>query len=108
MKGLGLNVEHAPDIIKRVDKWSILGRYDDQTDSKDGKRGRRLDEHYGNACKRVGHLGGEDVPRLLSQPQETEADHRGDDDIQAHGQRYPRRDGVDRLSVQKECGRMME
>ena len=95
-----LNAEHAPDMTKRIDERSILGRYDDQSDSKDSKGCRRLDDHRSNAYIHVGRLGGKHLPRKCSQPQDTEANHRGDDDIQAHAQRYPRREGVDRLSVQ--------
>jgi hypothetical protein len=43
MGGFGLNAEYAPDITKRIDEWSIPGRYDDQTDSNDGEGCRRLD-----------------------------------------------------------------
>ena len=100
MSGLGLNAEHTPDITKRVDEWSILGRHDDQTDSEDSKGCRRLDEHRGNACVRASQLWVLLLLHECSHPQEPEADHRGDDDIQAHAHRYPRHDGADRLPVQ--------
>jgi hypothetical protein len=101
--GLGLNAKHAPDIGKRKCGWYILGRCDDETDPQDGKGCRGLDKHRCDTCIRPGRLRGEHVLGECSHPQETEADHRGYDDIQAHAQGDPRHSKMDRLPFQQRC-----
>jgi len=100
-EGLRLNAEHGPDICKRKDDRLIPGRYDDETDPKDGNRRRGLDEHCSDAHARARHLWGECPPRERSHSQETEAYHQGDDDIKAHAKRDPWDDDTCRLAARR-------
>jgi len=99
MGGLGLNAEQAPDVGKRIGERCGPGRCDDETDPDDGKWRSGLDEHRHNACVYPGHLWGESPQRECPRPQETEAYHQGDDNIQADGQRDPRHREVDRIAA---------
>ena len=101
----GLNAENAPDIAKCPHDWTLLGRCDDETDPKDGKGRRRLDQHRDDTGIHTRHLGGERLPCERLHPQEPEADHRGDDDIQAHAERDPRHGKAGGLSAQHGCVR---
>jgi hypothetical protein len=98
--GLGLNAEHVPNITKCKCERSVLGRCDDDTDPKDGKGCRGLDEDRSDIGIRPGHLWGENLPHTRSHTKETEADHRGDDDVQTHAQRDPRHDSY-KLATQE-------
>lgn len=77
------HAEHAPDIRKREYGRHIMGECDDKTNSEDRKRHHGLDEYRHGACKHARYLWGEHVPRDCAHSNDSEADHRGDDDIQA-------------------------
>jgi hypothetical protein len=67
-----------------------MGHGDENTDADDSKGRGGLDDHRGDIGVHPGHLWTELFPQECSHPQEAKADHRGDDDVQAHGQRDPR------------------
>ena len=98
--GLGLNAEHVPNITKCKRERSVLGRCDDDADPKDGKGRGGLDENRSDIGICPGHLWGENLPHARSHAQETEADHRGNDDVQTHAQRDPWHDSY-KLATQE-------